>query len=375
MNIYFDNAATTALDKEVLAEMLPYLTDNYGNPSSIHALGRKAKAAIEKSRKIVANYLRASTAEIFFTSGGTESNNMVIKQAVHSLGVQQIIISPIEHHGVLHAAESEARKGIQVNFVRVNSLGEVDLIHLEELLSYSKEKKTLVSIMHANNEIGTIQNIQKIGELCLKNQAFFHSDSVQTIGHYSIDVTQIPVHFLSGSAHKLHGPKGTGFVYINSDVMLQPMIDGGAQERNMRAGTENVAGIVGFGKALEGWIKNREEYQAHIEELRQYMKKQLEERLGDVQFNGFTDERSLYHVLSVSLPANAKTDLLLFNLDIDGICASGGSACASGSMQASHVLEAIKADENRRSVRFSFSKYNTKEEVDYAVEKLQTLIN
>lgn len=374
MNIYFDNAATTVLDKEALAEMLPYLTENYGNPSSIHAFGRKAKAAIERGRKIVANYLHASTAEIFFTSGGTESNNMVIKQAVLSLGVQRIIISPIEHHGVLHAAESESQQGIQVDFVRVNSLGEVDLAHLEELLSVQKDKKTLVSIMHANNEIGTIQDIQKIGELCQKYHAFFHSDSVQTVGHYAIDVTKIPVHFLSGSAHKLHGPKGIGFVYINSNVQLKPLIDGGAQERNMRAGTENVAGIVGFGKALELWVQHREKLQAYIDDLRQYMKLQLEEKLSDIQFNGFTDERSLYHVLSVSLPANAKTDLLLFNLDIDGICASGGSACASGSMQASHVLEAIKADENRRSVRFSFSKYNTKEEVDYAVEKLNVLV-
>lgn len=374
MSIYLDNAATTALDETVLAEMMPYLTEHFGNPSSIHAYGRKARAAVEKSRKIVANSLRASTAEIFFTSGGTESNNMVIKQAVKSLSVERIITSPTEHHGVLHSVEQEAKHGIQIDFIHVDEVGEIDYEHLETLLANDNGKKTLVSVMHGNNEIGTLQNIHRIGELCKKHNAFFHSDTVQTVGHYPIDVTQLYIHFLNGSAHKIHGPKGVGFVYINASAMLQPLINGGAQERNMRAGTENVAGIVGLGKALELWTQQREIWRKHIDGIRLYMKQRLLDELDDVRFNGFADERSLYHVLSVSLPATAKTDLLLFNLDISGICASGGSACASGSMLASHVLEAIKADENRQSVRFSFSKYNTKEEIDIAVRKLKELL-
>ncbi len=375
MNVYFDNAATTAIDKEVLNEMMPYLTEHFGNPSSVHAFGRKPKAAIEKARKILANYLHASTAEIFFTSSGTESNNMVIKQAVRSLGVQRIIISPIEHHCVLHAAETEQGQGVQLDFVNVNELGEIDLANLETLLSSEKNKKTLVSIMHANNEIGSIQPIEKIGEICQNFNAYFHSDSVQTIGHYAIDVTKFPVHFLSGSAHKLHGPKGIGFVYINSSAMLKPLIDGGAQERNMRAGTENVAGIVGFGKAIELWEKHRAEWRAHIDEIRQYFKQKIEQEIPDAQFNGYTNERALYHVLSISFPLTQKTELLLFNLDINGICASGGSACASGSVQASHVLAAIHASENRQSIRFSFSKFNTKGEVDFTVQKLKEILS
>ncbi len=374
MKIYFDNAATTPIDPVVLAEMMPYLTDNFGNPSSIHEYGRKAKAAVEKSRKIVAKYLNASAAEVFFTSCGTESNNMVIKQAVANLGVKRIISSPTEHHCVLHTVKTEGSKGVAVDYVQVNAKGDVDVAHLETLLAAQPETKTLVSLMHANNEIGTLLNIQHVGEICAKYGALFHSDSVQTVAHYPMDVQATKVHFLSGSAHKFHGPKGIGFVYINGNNAIKPLIEGGAQERNMRAGTENVVGIVGLGKALELWMTEGEQYRNHIESIRDYMAEQLLAEIPSIVFNGYTDQRSLYHVLSVSVPANQKTELLLFNLDISGICASGASACASGSMQASHVLEAIKADENRRTVRFSFSKNNTKDEVDFAVAKLKEMV-
>jgi cysteine desulfurase len=374
MKIYFDNAATTPIDPAVLAEMMPYLTDNFGNPSSIHEYGRKAKAAVEKSRKIVAKYLNASAAEVFFTSCGTESNNMVIKQAVANLGVKRIISSPTEHHCVLHTVKTEGCKGVAVDYVQVNAKGDIDVAHLETLLAAQPETKTLVSLMHANNEIGTILNIQQVGEICAKYGALFHSDSVQTVAHYTMDVQATKVHFLSGSAHKFHGPKGIGFVYINGNNAIKPLIEGGAQERNMRAGTENVVGIVGLGKALELWMTEGEQYRKHIESIRDYMASQLMAEIPSIVFNGYTDSRSLYHVLSVSVPANQKTELLLFNLDIAGICASGASACASGSIQASHVLEVIKADENRRTVRFSFSKNNTKAEVDFAVAKLKEMV-
>ena len=374
MKIYFDNAATTPIDPVVLAEMMPYLTDIFGNPSSIHEYGRKAKAAVEKSRKIVAKYLNASAAEVFFTSCGTESNNMVIKQAVANLGVKRIISSPTEHHCVLHTVKTEGSKGVLVEYVQVNAKGDIDVAHLETLLAAQPETKTLVSLMHANNEIGTILNIQQVGEICAKYGALFHSDSVQTVAHYPLDVQATKVHFLSGSAHKFHGPKGIGFVYINGHNAIKPLIEGGAQERNMRAGTENVVGIVGLGKALELWMTEGEQYRKHIESIRDYMATQLQAEIPGIVFNGYTDQRGLYHVLSVSVPANQKTELLLFNLDISGICASGASACASGSIQASHVLEAIKADENRRTVRFSFSKNNTKEEVDFAVAKLKEMV-
>lgn len=374
MKIYFDNAATTPIDPVVLAEMMPYLTDNFGNPSSIHEYGRKAKAAVEKSRKIVAKYLNASAAEVFFTSCGTESNNMVIKQAVVNLGVKRIISSPTEHHCVLHTVKTEGSKGVLVEYVQVNAKGDIDVAHLETLLAAQPETKTLVSLMHANNEIGTLLNMQHVGEICAKYGALFHSDSVQTVAHYPMDVQATKVHFLSGSAHKFHGPKGIGFVYINGNNAIQPLIEGGAQERNMRAGTENVVGIVGLGKALELWMTEGEQYRVHIESIRDYMAERLLAEIPSIVFNGYTDNRSLYHVLSVSVPANQKTELLLFNLDISGICASGASACASGSMQASHVLEAIKADENRRTVRFSFSKNNTKDEVDFAVAKLKEMV-
>jgi cysteine desulfurase len=373
MRVYFDNAATTPLAREALDEMLPFLTENFGNPSSIHSYGRKSRAAIEKARKIVASAINASTAEIFFTSCGTESNNMVIKQSVKKLGVKRILSSPIEHHCVLHSVQAEAREGIKTEMVKITSSGEVDYEYLETLLKASDEK-TLVSLMHSNNEIGTLLDLERVSALCEQYHAFFHTDTVQTIGYYPIDVQKLKVHFLSGSGHKFHGPKGVGFVYINSSAQLSPFIDGGSQERNMRAGTENIYGIVGLGKALEMSLADMDKTCDYIKGLRQYMKSRLDNELTDVSYNGFTDARGHCKVLSVSLPLNNKTDLIVFNLDIAGIAASAGSACTSGSEVGSHVLAGINAPADRKAVRFSFSKHNTKEEVDYVVDELKKMV-
>ncbi len=373
MKVYLDNAATTAIDKEVLAEMMPYMTEYYGNPSSIHAFGRKTKSAVEKARKIVAKYLNASTSEIFFTGSGSEGSNMIVKGAVHDWGVTRIISSRLEHPCVLHSVETMNRDGIKTDYVNIDSAGRVDYNHLETLLQIPTGK-TLVSLMHANNEIGTLLDIERVSQLCQKYNAFFHSDTVQTIGYFPFDVQKNKIHFLSGSAHKFYGPKGVGFVYINSEVALKPFIEGGSQERNMRAGTENVYGIVGLGKALELASEKMDEQRIYISGLKKYMIKKLQENINGVNFNGdVSDEGSNYKVLNVSLPPNEKSDLALFNLDIAGIAASGGSACSSGSEKGSHVLEAIKADPSRKAVRFSFSKYNTTEEIDYVVDTLKNM--
>jgi cysteine desulfurase len=371
MKVYLDNAATTAIDKQVLEEMLPYLTEHYGNPSSIHAYGRKAKAAVEKARKIVAKYLNASTSEIFFTGSGTEASNTIIKCSVRDLGVQRVISSPTEHHCVLHSIESVRKEGVEVEFVKLDDKGNVNLAELENLLK-KDSLKTLVSLMHANNEIGTMLPLDEIATLCQQYNAYFHSDTVQTIGYLPFNLQQTKMHFISGSAHKFHGPKGVGFMYINSQLKLNPFIDGGAQERNMRAGTENVAGIVGLGKALELAVETMDDNRHYILGLKRYLQQTLTTEISDIEFNGETAEaNSNYKVLSVSFPPHEKSELLLFNLDIAGIAASGGSACSSGSEKGSHVLEAIGANPKRKSVRFSFSKYNTKEELDYVISVLK----
>ena len=375
MKVYFDNAATTAIAPEVLAEMLPYFNENYGNPSSIHALGRKSRAAIEKARKVVANYLGASTAEIFFTSGGTEANNMILKKAVEDLGVKRLITTAIEHHCVLHTAHSIAKQGVEVIYLEVNNFGEINYEQLENLLQ-NQEKKTLVSLMHSNNEIGILLDLHRVGQLTRANNALFHTDSVQTVGYFPINVLENNIDFLSGSAHKFHGPKGIGFAYINGNNSLKPFIDGGSQERNMRAGTENLYGIVGLGKALEICIQDMEQTKQKIASLKQAMISQLKNEIADVEFNGLLDEQlSHFKVLNVSLPKTIKTDLIVFNLDIAGIAASGGSACSSGSEVGSHVLAGIQANPDRNSVRFSFSKYNTIEEVQHVVAELKKLVN
>lgn len=375
MSVYFDNAATTPLSKEVMEEMSRCMQNIYGNPSSIHAEGRQARAAIEDARKRIAKLIGASIGEIFFTSGGTESNNMVLKNAVRDLGVQRIISTRLEHHCVSHSIDAIKRDtNCIINYLQVDKKGHIILDELENLLTTEGGGRTLVSLMHANNEIGTMLNLEAVAAICEKYGAFFHSDTVQTVGHFPIAVNKTKIHFLSAGAHKFHGPKGVGFVYIRNEARLRPFIDGGAQERNMRGGTENLYGIVGMAKALELAYTHLEEYKSKIIEIRNYFKTKLENEFLDIQFNGDLDGNSLYTILNVSFPPSPKSELLLFNLDIAGISASGGSACSSGAEGGSHVLTSIGADPDRKSIRFSFSHQNTLQEVDYVIEKLKTMM-
>lgn len=372
--IYFDNAATTALDKDVVEVMLPYMTDHFGNPSSIYSYGRETRLAIETARKTVARLLNAHPGEIFFTSGGTESNNTAILSAIRDLGCKHIITSPIEHHAVLHTVEHyDCGNEVTSSFVKLLPDGHVDLNDLSAQLASHKER-CLVSLMHANNEIGNLLDINAVGELCKKHNAIFHSDCVQTVGHFKLDLRNTPVHFISGAGHKFHGPKGIGILYINDNVKIRPFIFGGGQERNMRAGTENVYGIVGFAKALEIAMAELEKDSTYINDLRMYMKQQLEQQIPGVAFNGDCMGKCLYTVLSVSFPKNERSEMILFNLDINNICVSGGSACSSGADVGSHVIRAINNDPNQVTVRFSFSKHNTKEEVDTVISKLKEII-
>ena len=372
--VYFDNAATTPISEEVINAMLPILRGQYGNPSSIHAEGRSVRAAVESARKAVAQSIGAGTGEIFFTSGGTESNNMAIKCAVRDLEVQRIISSPTEHHCGTHAIETMEKSGVEVVWLPVDAVGRPDYQELETALAKSGGKKTLVSLMHANNEIGTMIDLAKVSGLCRQYGALFHSDTVQTIGHFPVNVQETPINFLSGAAHKFHGPKGVGFIYISPESPIKPFIDGGAQERNMRGGTENVYGIVGLAKALELANAELNARVAHISDIRQYLKERLLEEFEDIRFNGDCDGDSLYTVLNVAFPPNPKNEMLLLSLDIAGISCSGGSACSSGSEKGSHVLEAIRADPARKSIRFSFSHYNTRKEADFVVEKLKAIL-
>jgi cysteine desulfurase len=373
MKVYLDNAATTPLDAEVIKAMCTVMESTYGNPSSIHAHGREARALIEKSRKTIANLLHTSPAEIFFTSSGTEADNTAIRCGITDNNITHAITTRIEHHAVVHTLEAMEKAGaIKLSFVDVDSKGNVDYAHLEQLLQ--DNERSFVSLMHANNEIGTITNIERVGDLCEQYNAIFHCDTVQTMGHFPHDLGKLKVHFLVCAAHKFHGPKGVGFLHINHKIKIKPFIYGGAQERNMRGGTENVYGIVGLAKALEMAYADMEQHRAYIQGLKSYMMKQLKENIPGVLFNGETDEdNSLYTVLNVSFPETDMADMLLFNLDIAGISASGGSACSSGTDIGSHVLTGIGASSTRPSVRFSFSKYNTKEEIDFVVNKVREL--
>ncbi|MEO6671087.1 MAG: cysteine desulfurase family protein [Ferruginibacter sp.] len=372
--IYFDNAATTSLDPVVLEAMMPYLTDKFGNPSSIYSYGRETRMAIETARKSIAKILNAHPAEIFFTSGGTESSNTAIQAAVRDLGCKRIITSKIEHHAVTHTVEYlDNRDVVKVSYVKLLPDGHIDLKDLEKLLANSPEK-TLVSLMHANNEIGNILDINAVGNLCKAYQAIFHSDTVQTVGHFPFDLRNTPVHFITGAAHKFHGPKGVGLLYINENVRIKPIVHGGAQERNMRAGTENIYGIAGMAKALEIASENHDAHSTYIGSLKKYMYEELKKNINGVGFNGDVFGKSLYTVLSASFPKTEKSEMILFNLDINNICASGGSACTSGAEQGSHVISAINNNPNQITVRFSFSKNNTKEEVDVVVEKLKEMV-
>lgn len=351
--------------------MAPFMLEHFGNPSSIHSHGREVRSAIEKARKTVATLLNTSPAEVFFTSGGTEADNAAIVCTCRSLGIKHAISTKLEHHAVLHTMEMLEKSGdVQVSYLRHDERGVLDLEHLEELLA--SQPRTLVSIMHANNEIGTLNDIQTIGEICRKYDAIFHSDTVQTMGHYKHDLQQLGANFIVGSAHKFHGPKGVGFLYCDAGTKIQPLIQGGAQERNMRGGTENVYGIIGLAKAMEIAYRDMGEHARHIQGLKDRMVHKLREQLEDVSFNGMSEfgDKSLYTVLNVSLPASDINEMLLFSLDINKISASGGSACSSGANAGSHVLRALGTDPARGNIRFSFSKYNTAEEIDYAVETL-----
>ena len=371
--IYLDNASTTALRPEVIQEMTKVLTEDYGNPSSTHGLGRTAKNILELSRKSIAKNLNATAQEIIFTSCGTEANNWILRSAVKDLQVKRIITSKIEHHAVLYTAlVLEKEYDIQIDYVNVKPNGEIDITHLVELLS--QEKKTLVSLMHVNNEIGTVLDLERIGRICQEHNTLFHSDTVQSIGKTPIDLEKLSVDFIVASAHKFHGPKGTGFAFIRKNSGLQPLFFGGEQEKGLRAGTEALHQIAGMAKALKLSYSNLETEQKHILELRKYLITQLKTAFPEFKINGNPD--GFYTVLNVLLPFEAtKTAMLLFHLDLKGIAVSRGSACQSGSIKASHVLAEMLSVEDLKkpSLRISFSHYNTKEDIDILVEALKTI--
>lgn len=373
--IYFDNAATTALREEVLAAMLPFLRQQYGNPSSIYAEGRAARAAVEKSRRNIARAIGAKPSELFFTSGGSEANNMAIKGAVAALGVKTIISTEIEHACVRNSVGQMQSAGVKSIDLAIDQFGRADLGQLRTLLAKA-EGKVLVSLMHSNNELGTLNDIAAIAALCQEFGAYFHTDTVQTLGYYPIDVKQMaPIHFMSGSAHKLHGPKGVGFLYIRQGIHIPALIVGGGQERQLRSGTENVAGIVGFAKAVDLALAEMSEHRAHISALKSYLIEQLQTHFGErLSFNGDWQGESHYKVLSVNFQTEVPTDMLLFKLDLAGISASGGSACSSGALKGSRVLSALGLSDELRSLRLSFSYENTKEEIDRCIAALLKIV-
>ncbi|MGC6470292.1 MAG: cysteine desulfurase family protein [Flavobacteriales bacterium] len=376
MKVYLDNAATTPIDPEVLDEMLPLLEFGFGNPSSIHSFGRESRSVIEKSRKNVAKHLNCTPGEIFFTSGGTEADNMAIHCGMLDLGINHAITSKVEHHAVGHTLENLAQKGlIKLSYVELDEKGNVDLKHLEQLLS--DNQRSFVSLMHGNNEIGNLLPIETVGDICKRHKAIFHSDTVQTMAHYTFDLELLHVHFITGAAHKFHGPKGNGFLYVNKDISIKPLIHGGSQERNMRAGTENVYGIAALSKAMDISYKDLADHKLHIESLKTRFIEGLKSNIPGVEFNGESAnlDNSLYTVLNVLFPPTEMAEMLFYNLDILGIATSGGSACSSGSNVGSHVLRNIGVDMTRPSLRFSFSKFNTEEEIDYTINQLYSLFN
>lgn len=374
--IYLDNAATTKIDIEVLDLMHVSMQENFGNPSSTHQFGRKAKAAVETARKNIAKHFNVSAPEIIFTAGGTEADNLILNNAVLNLGVQRIITSKIEHHAVLHSCEFLQRThNVTLDFVHLDEFGSPDLQHLEELLSNS-DNKTLVSLMYINNEIGTILPADEVCDLCKKYNAFFHSDTVQAIGHYHLDLQKTPIDFMVASAHKFHGPKGVGFAFFKKGFGVLPMFYGGDQERGARSSTENVHSILGMEKALEIASTNLENDKVYVENIKQYFIDELLKVSEQMQFNGHASDlgKSSYTILNARFPVN--NSMLLFSLDMAGIAVSGGSACQSGSNKGSHVLAEILKDEeaDKTSVRFSFSKFTTKEEIDITILKIKELL-
>lgn len=374
MRVYLDNAATTPLDPEVFEAMKPFLLEDFGNPSSTHSHGRKVRAAIESSRKKIAELLHCTPGEIIFTSGGTEADNAILVSAIQTYSFRNVITSHIEHHAVEHTLRNLAKEGkITLTYVNTDAKGHIDLDHLRKLLEANPG--SLVSLMHANNEIGNLLDLDRVSELCDEFKAYFHSDTVQTVGHYRHNLSLTKVHGITAGAHKFHGPKGVGFMFIRKDKKIRPFVHGGGQERNMRGGTENVYGIVGMAKALEIAYRDMDEHENYIRGLKQYMIENLLEQVPGVDFHGDSANlaKSLYTVLNVCLPESENNDMILFNLDLHGISASGGSACSSGAQTGSHVLGALYPDSKKGAIRFSFSKFNTREEIDYVVNKLAEL--
>ncbi len=372
--IYLDHAATTPLHPQVIHLMHETMLSNYGNPSSIHAEGRTSRALIEKARKTMAKHFNCSIGEIFFTSGATESNNMIIQGAVSGLGVQTIITAATEHHAVLHTIEVLEKEGkIKVIYLPLDKEGNPSILSLEEHLSKQENKKVLVSLMHSNNETGTLLDWENVGAICQKYDALFHSDTVQSVGFYDIDLQNIPAHFIAGSAHKFNGPKGVGFTYIRNENAIPPFQHGGSQERNMRGGTENLLGIVGMALALDLAMSEKSERFAHLEKLKLQLFNGLKNVIPGIQINGPGLENSHPKILNIGFPPNPKATMLLFNLDIEGISTSGGSACSSGTDTGSHVLRAIYPENQHISVRFSFSHLNTSAEVDKVIEIISNI--
>lgn len=372
MNVYLDNAATTAVAPEVVESMLPVLKESYGNPSSSHFIGRRSRVLIEQSRRTIAQLLNCHSSCIYFTSGGTEADNLALRSAVRDLGCQRIITSAAEHSAVIKTAESLGRtNGVQLDLIEHFEDGTINLDHLERLLNSGP--KTIVSLMHANNEVGVVQDLQKIGEVCRAHGALFHSDTVQTMCHYRFDLEHMPVDFITCSAHKFHGPKGVGFLYVKKGLKLGGQIEGGSQERAVRGGTESTHNIVGLAKAMAISYEELDSHEAHIRGLKAQMVAGLRALFPTVQFNGQSDDPSrLYTVLNVSFPPHPKSGMALFLLDLEGIACSGGSACSSGATLGSHVLRALKYhDPKRASLRFSFGRYNTSQEIDFALKGIE----
>lgn len=367
---YLDNAATTPIDEQVIDTMTEVMRESFGNPSSIHHYGRKARTLVEQSRKTIAQLLGAAPGEIFFTSGGTESDNLALRSAVFDLDCQHIVTTAIEHDAVLKTAQYLAEQGhATLHLLPLQANGHIDMASLEKLLKEIKGK-ALVSLMHANNEIGNLLDIESVGQICKEYGAIFHSDTVQTIGHLPVKPKEWKIDFLAGSAHKFHGPKGVGFIFINEDISVKPLILGGSQERNMRGGTENLVSIVGMAKALEIGYAEMQHQQERISGLKHYMADGLKKLIPGIAFNGDCLGRSNFTVLNASFPLEIEDDMMLFNLDIAGIAASGGSACSSGSNIGSHVLAALKPEDERINVRFSFGKFTTQEEIDYTLQEM-----
>ena len=370
MKAYLDNAATTPVAPEVVDVITNFLRTEFGNPSSTHSFGRKVKTQIETARRSIAKHLNCEPGEIYFTSGGTEADNLAMNIAVRDLGCKRIITSKIEHSAIVKTAEKLQEEGkVSVHWVALTSDGSIDLNDIKNTLSDGV--KTYVSLMHGNNEIANLLPLQEVAELCVEHGAVFHSDTVQTMGHYRFNLKETPIHFLNAAAHKYHGPKGVGFIFIRKNIPGFADITGGGQERGMRGGTENTASIMGMSKAMDIAYADVEEHRSHVSELKQYMIAELKKRIPGIVFNGLSESvDSLYTVLSTTFPQTKNNDMFLFLLDLEGIAASGGSACSSGATKGSHVLDGINAlREGQPAVRFSFSGYTTKEEIDYAVEK------